>query len=49
MARSHLGVSAPERDEPVASAPGAAKLFLFLCSDLEDLANLADARCLELR
>jgi hypothetical protein len=48
MARSHLGLSAPERDEPVASAPGAGKLFLFLCSDLEDLANLADARCLEL-
>ncbi len=45
---SHLGVTAPERDEPVASAPGEGKLYFFLCSELETIASLADSRCLEL-
>jgi hypothetical protein len=48
MVGSHLGVSAMERAEPVASAPGQGQLFFFLCSDLEIVASLADSRCLEL-
>ncbi len=48
MVGSHIGISAMERTEPVASVPGEGKLFYFLCSELETIASLADSRCLEL-
>src|SRR5690606_20593660 len=48
MAVSHLGVSAPTRTEPVVSAPGERKLLVFLCTELEEIARLADQRRLEL-